>query len=267
MHSQTIITENDILSELDSSFKQIPGKYFPLKKENEFFYNFFLDLEHGYFNTASSKIHLFADEKRWAIVFEKSGYQNRKSSADIELVYIGNCIDSIKEKYEENTYISNSKYIELISYEEFEKIQNKKGTEMENFELIDESINEIEIRGKKVHFENNYKAFEKLGIIVRKFDNTKNLIGFEDILRYFNEKNPQIISATEEEIMGQIPKDLPKILTIEKFYYVSNFENILPSQQETFQIIAKVLVSRNKNLWKPKSKFNNHWSNLESGNL
>ncbi len=38
---------------------------------------FFMDLGHGYFYTANSRLSLFSNRRDWAIVFEKSGYANR----------------------------------------------------------------------------------------------------------------------------------------------------------------------------------------------
>lgn len=48
-----------------------------------------LILNMGYCETAGNRIHLYGDSTRWTIVFEKSGYQNRGPSAEIELDYIG----------------------------------------------------------------------------------------------------------------------------------------------------------------------------------
>ncbi|RZJ46331.1 MAG: hypothetical protein EOO44_22835 [Flavobacterium sp.] len=77
--------ETEILEQLDLAFNGIPSKYYPTGQPGDIKYNFFLDLEHGYCETAGSRIHLYADSARWIIVFEKSGYQNRGTSAEIEL--------------------------------------------------------------------------------------------------------------------------------------------------------------------------------------
>ena len=84
--------EKEILGELDSSFLGVAGKFYPKKIDNNVLYNFLIDLEHGYFLTAGNKIHLFADSKRWAIIFEVNGYNNRLNQAQIQLIYLGNCI-------------------------------------------------------------------------------------------------------------------------------------------------------------------------------
>ncbi|WP_131368670.1 DUF7003 family protein [Chryseobacterium luteum] len=258
-------TENEILEQLDLAFKGEPSKYYPKVRPQDIKYNFFLDLEHGYCETAGNRIHLYADEKQWAIVFEKSGYQNRATRAEIELDYIGNCIEYPVDKYPERNYITNANNIVLIDSDEYARIENKQaGNDLETFELIDENTKEIKVRNKLIPFNNNYKDYEKIGIELRDYDNPKKLIGFGDLIRYFNEINPSLISASEEEIKKYIPKNLKKLMTIDEFHYDPSTS---PSKQETYKLISKILVTKNTSYWKPSLESNNNWKNWESGNL
>lgn len=260
--------EIEILDQLNLAFNGTPSMYYPVGLPGDVKYSFFLDLENGYCETAGSRIHLYADLTRWVIVFEKSGYQNRGTSAEIELNYIGNCIDYPIDKYPERNYITNSSSIILIDPAEFERIENKEGVEMETFELIGHDIKEIKVRDKFVPFDNNYKNYEKVGIKIRDYDNPQKLIGFGDLIRYFHETNPQLINATEDEIQKYIPKDIPKLMTIENFHFESAYEKTnLPSQQETYKLLAKILTTRDTTNWKPTQKPNNSWKNWESGHL
>jgi hypothetical protein len=262
------ITEKEILEELDLSFKGIPSKYYPEIRSQDVKYNFFLDLEHGYCLTAGNRIHLFADDERWAIVFEKSGYQNRGTSGEIELNFIGNCIEYPIDKYPERNYVTNQSRIILIDPEEFERIENKDGEEIETFELIGQDIKNIKVRDVVIPFDNNYKNYEKVGIEISEYDNPKKLIGFGELIRYLHETDSLLISAKNEDIRNNIPNDVPKIMTIEKFHIGSAYEDTNPpSQQETFKLIAKILVTKDISKWKPTQIANNHWSNWESGNL
>lgn len=265
---QMTFTEIEILEQLDLAFNQAPSKYFPAGRPEDIKYNFFLDLEHGYCETAGNRIHLYADLIKWIIVFEKSGYQNRGTSAEIELNYIGNCIDYPIDKYPERNYITNSSRVILIDPTEFERIENKDGVEMETFELISQEVKEIKIRDKFVPFDNNYQNYKKVGIQIRDYDNPKKLISFGELIRYLHETNPKIISATEDEIRKHIPKDIPKLMTINEFHFISAYEKTNPpSQQETYKLLAKILVTRDTANWKPTHKPNNSWKNWESGHL
>jgi hypothetical protein len=252
-------TESDILEQLD--------KYFfaygmPFSKVEGIDDPFFPDLEHGYCETAGSRFHLFADAKRWALVFEKSGYQNRGFSAEIELDYFGNCITY---QHEEGNRSSNAEYITLIDASEFERVEGK---DEESFELIAQDVKEITVRGKAIPFESDPQKYKAVGIKIREDDNPKKLIGFADFVRYICETKPDLISATEDEIRKHIPKDLPKLMIIDDFHFHSVYEKSKPpGTQEMYQLIAKTLVSKDTSNWKPTLKPNNHWSNWECGNL
>jgi hypothetical protein len=262
-------TEKNILDELDFAFNGIPSNYFPKGRTEDIQYNFFLDLEHGYCHTASSRIHLYADKNRWAIVFEKSGFKNRASSSSIELTYIGNCIDYPIDEYVERNYLTNSCDVILIDFEEYDRIENKnEENEQATFELISNETKEIKVREIFVQFDNDFRNYAKLGIEISDYRNPHKLISFDNIIRYLHETNPNIISATETEIKQHIPSDLEKLMVINEFHFTSFYEkDIQPSQQEIYQLIAKVLTTQKIDYWQPTLESNNHWSNWESGNL
>lgn len=261
-------TENDILRKLDLAFFGTPSDDYPIGNEGDIKYNFFLDLEHGYCESAGNKIHLYADQDRWAIVFEKCGYQNRGDRSEIELNYVGNCINYPIDSYPERNYITNSNNISLITSEEYERIRNVDGIGMENFELISPTAEYVMIRDKKVPIEHGPQKYLDLGIQLREHENRKQLIGYGDIIKYYSDTNPSLVSATEDEIKLHIPIDIPKLLAIDKFHFSSTYDqNNPPRNQETYQLIAKVLVFRDPSLWKPLLESNNHWSNWESGHL
>ena len=57
-------------------------------------------------------------------------------------------------------------------------------------------------------------------------------------------------------------------MTIDEFHFVSAYEKTNPpSHQETYKLLAKILVTRDTTNWKPTQKANNSWKNWESGNL
>ena len=227
--------EQDILAEFDLAFLGQPGKYFPKNQEDNILYNFQFDLENGYLIIAGCRIHLFADKERWACVAETSGYHNRRMRGLIELYYYGNCITYPEHKIPERTYVSNMYDVELISEEEFERIKNINGSDMEQFELIAHEATKVLVRNKEITIEHNSSKYLEKGISFRDYENPQNLPGFEDLLRYLNETENELISATDDELRAYIPKDIPKIMTINSFHHKSNYDKEnLPSCNETF---------------------------------
>jgi hypothetical protein len=261
-------TEKEILEELNLAFSGLPGHYYPAGKPNDIRYNFFLDLENGYCKTASSRIHLYANADQWAIVFEKAGYQKRGYCADIELIYIGNCISYPVAHIMGRDYITNAVHIEIIEEEEYDRIENRNGDEEETHGLIGKEVKTIRVRDKKVPFHNDYLQYEDAGVRVREYSNSEKLVGFADVLRYLNETDPGLISATEDEIRKHFPKELKKLMALDKFHYSSfSDKETTPDKQETFRLIAKILCTGDTAYWKPLEEANNHWSNWESGHL
>jgi len=272
-NSEMPYTETDILKELDQAFKGQIGMYFPPTQETVIKYNFFLDLEHGYCKTAGSRIHLYADSVNWAVVFEKSGYQNRGGYAGIQLDYIGNCIDYIVERYNREqvlvpyTSMSNTKYIYLVTGDEYERIRNRQGAEPEQFELISGKVTSVSVRDSIVDLKDDPELYTQMGV-AGEYDNPRKLMSYGGLIRYIHETLPSVIQATEDDIRTNIPKNLPKIMTISEFHYSSIYDkDNLPSKQELFRMIAGILVMRDSTLWKPTQEANNHWRNWESGNL
>lgn len=258
-------TEADILHKLDLAFNGLPADDYPLGNPQDIKYNFFLDLEHGYCETAGSRIHLYADKKRWAIVFEKCGYQNRGDDAEIELNYVGNCIAYVIDTYPERQYISNTSRIVLISPEEYERIGSKNE---EDFELISPAATSLTMRGQQVPLEQDTAKYLAVGIHPSHYSNPRHLIGYGDVVRFLCATNSAVVSATDQEIRQHIPQDVPKLMTLDQFHFSSSYNKpSLPSKQETYQLIAKVLVTGDTANWQPRLKPNNHWSNWESGNL
>jgi hypothetical protein len=89
-----------------------------------------------------------------------------------------------------------------------------------------------------------------------------------------NLKYPEVFNSTEEELRACLPKDLPKLMTLNEWFHtdcakVRGFEDHAQSvrDNETFKLIADVLVSKDTSKFKPTIKPNSDWRNWNSGNL
>lgn len=258
----------DVLNHLDSvNSGSITSSYKGLDNE-DIAYSFFLDLEEGHVVLAGSYIHVYADDTNWAVVFETNGYHNRAFDASIQLIYAGNCIKYIEQVMGDRRYISNLEIIQLISADEFQRVLNRKGSEMEQFELIAKEFDTICIRGNDIPINHNQKDYIEKGIEVRDWDNPDKLIGFDELIRYLHEVKNPIIRASETDIRRNLPDGIEKIMEIRDFHYVDILEeDFLPSKEEIFQLIADIIISKSKDSWKPTKKSNNSWKNWDSGSL
>jgi len=235
-------TVNKILTELDNTFILSTNPLDPNNRKYD--YTFFLDLEHGYSFNAGSKIHLYADEENRAVIFETLVYQNRGDRFANELIYIGNCIIPVIETFDGKSTTSNMKIVTLVNSSELERITVKDSGK------IDANARFISINGNIIPLDNSGEIQE-----------------YEDLLLYLYRMNPPITCATEYEIRTQLPLDIPKLMEIDEFHYISNYDSILPSKQELYMLISQIIVQKEPCLWNPTQIPNNDSNNWESGFL
>lgn len=236
---QMLFTKAEILSSLDEVGKNP--------------YNIFPDLEHPYVYPIVNRIHLFADSNNWAIVFELCGYNNRSNTLSTQLVYFGNDLINLDREGENGKFLSNEKIEDLVSENELMDVSD------EDLK-INADVNEIAINGHIVPVERRREEYERLHI---KIENGE--VDLISLFRYANEADPSVFYLKDSIIAQSIREPLPKIMTINAWHYEpfafanGTMHGSKPSSYETFNLIADVLVMRDKSLYQPKSEPNNHW--------
>jgi hypothetical protein len=250
------------------TIKDKPGKY-TAKDIIEYFDNLpyvvsypFVDLEHPYFYTANSRLTLFADETRWAMAFEKSGYTPRGFRVELHLNYFGNCLEDLDPVPNSDEFY-NFQFLTLIDGPELRRIGLNKGESAEN---VGGRMNEVELRGQYVKIPTTKQGYVKWipDIMTRDYPEE---IDYRDLARYLAYEYEELCRATDEELRSHIPNDLPKIMVIDewrhKSYSVYNGSVLgdLPSSYETYRLIAEVLETKDPSRFKPTLSPNNHWIN------
>ncbi len=233
-------------------------------------YHFFVDLEHPYFLTASSRLTLYADKNRWAIVFEKSGYANRGFRGEIEFAYFGNCLRNLQDEGDVLGSTSNLKTAVLIDNAEIERIQG------DSFELVQKNIKTVKVRDTMLTIEHDAGKYAARNIAIDTSGNPLKLIDIPSLIRYLSEEHPQLFRATDKELRQCLPRDLPMLMHINQWHqdayykgrhYISQYQfedetsGAKPSSYETYRMIADILVSKDTSKWKPTLKPNNDWRN------
>jgi hypothetical protein len=242
--TQPPFTEQDILADLDECGGNAP-------------YKFFLDLDHRYVYTASSHITLFADKQRWAIVMEKTGFNPRGGNVPLELNFFGNCLQGLDKAGSDGQFTCNTKFLELIQGDEMERINT-------GVELVRRSADSITIRDQRVPLDQDNAQYEAIGIETRFTHNPDKLLSLEGLVRYLSEKHPALFRANDREFRTCLSGDLPRLMTIDRWVHPKDLglgdgPGPRPSTYETFQTIAKILVTRDTSLWKEPAAPNNDW--------
>lgn len=255
----TQIADQDVLNYLDNCIVDEP-------------YWFWMDLEHGYFCTANSRLTVYADKARWAIVFEKSGYLNRAFEIGLELNYFGNCLTNLARGGANNRYICNAKEVTLVDWYALKDIEA-------GFESVSLAAGAVRLRGEAVKIPTTKEGFAKwVPGIHEATDEEFPRPNFEDLGRYLAFEYADRCRATHAEKRQCLPADLPQIMKLDEwhhrsyYHYVNGPDNMLvgdaPSSYETFPRIAEVLATCDPSHFKPTLRPNTHWSNWpEAGNL
>ena len=155
------------------------------------------------------------------------------------------------------------KHKKKCSKEEFEKIEG-------DFELVSKEATTVKVRNKELTIDHNKQNYIAKGIEIQDFDNPDELIDYQSLVRYFDETNPEVFRATEDELRMCIPIDIPFVMKIDEWHHksFSEYGGDKPSSYETFNLIADILISKNVENWKPTLEPNNVWKNWpEAGGL
>ena len=234
-------------------------------------YCFFMNLQHGSFYTANSRLTLYADVSRWAIVFEKNGYANRGLRVDIELNFFGNCLRNLDRAGAEDRYVCNAKFVTLVDGDDLDEIAS-------DFEQVSLSAATVRVRGKPVQLPSAKEGYARWVPDIHVDNGYCERPVFCDLARFLAFEYAELCRATDDEKGQCLPADLPEIMTVDqwhhRFYYHYNdgLRDVVmgdaPSTYETFPLLAEVLATRDPSRFCPALPPNNHWSNWpEAGAL
>ena len=252
-------TANDIVESLDNCIIDEPNW-------------FYMDLGHGYLYTANSRLTLYADDDRWAIVFEKNGYGNRAGRIELELNFFGNCLRNLDRVGADDRYFCNAKWITLVDGDALKEIESY-------WESVSTTANSVRLRDQRVAIPAEKEDFAKwVPDIVGADDEESPRPRFQDLGRYLAFEYAGLCHATDAEKRLCVPADLPQIRTVDAWHhrqyshYVNGPERRLigeaPNTYETYPLLAEVLASRDLSRFRPTLPPNNHWSNWpEAGSL
>ena len=236
------IRREDILKELD---QLTPNKSLP-------------DFQYLSSSRATGKINLFADNNRWAIVIEVVAGEHLITHS------FGNCLSLQRAEDYNEPFPFNTAFFNLLEEEELSKIFDDNG-------FILKGARSIRLQGQTFEIPQDAKIYKKRGIPIASILNPQKLITLPALVRYLSQENPNVFSASEEELRYYLPSDLPKIFVIENWHHkdfamfptadinIHKPYGDRPSSYETWQMIADILVSKDVTLWKPVLKANSDW--------
>lgn len=77
-------------------------------------------------------------------------------------------------------------------------------------------------------------------------------------------KREPVLGTSKERRISLLP-EMSQILQLEEWNHPNLLEGELPSQSETFQQLAQVLATGNRDAYRPSQPPNTHWKNWPDG--
>jgi hypothetical protein len=233
--SAMAITEKEILDQLDQCTADF---VFPM-------------LDNGYIYPITQRLNCYGDEHRWAIVIEAVGYSVRggdhNGMSNCLHVY-GNCLDR-------EPGVINEDFLHMTD----------DGPDGPTFDdeygwYVPQEGGTVTLRGAVVQFDLSESAREAKGITM-----VEDRLSATDLFRSLLPEHREQFLATEDELRQRIPKDLPLLLKLDDWYHPDVVSGEKPSENETFQLLAQVLSSRDPSQYVPTKQPNTHWKNWPDG--
>lgn len=231
-----MIDRQDILHQLDTATEDYD---FPM-------------LDNGYYYHGDQHLRIFRDKSRWAILLEVLAYNNHHDGINgittIANVF-GNCLTGKNDNDNFNNFAFDNGIqtflhdkTNLVSYLNIEA------------KTIKVKEREIPIISNKEHYLMKGIQFE--------FD---GMIQPWEFMRGLIPEQSKLFWLTREEASGKIPIDLPVLMRLENWHHpdIACSEN--PSQTETFQQLADVIITGDKSIYNTKEIKNTHWTNWPMG--
>jgi hypothetical protein len=212
-------------------------------------------LDNGYVYPAGTKLTAYRDEKRWALIIETIGFSYRGGGHDgiSNCLYIyGNCITYQPGTRNENFLYPTTDAKDCSTFDEHE------------FFYLNPTCRSFLLKGKSEPIIHDRNSYQSHGI---ELEDEEKIKAFE-FLRLLNALHHDKLVATEKEVRERIPMDIPKVLELHEWFHPDVTNEELPSVNETFQQIARVLETGDIQFYRPTEKPNTHWRNwLEGGTL
>ena len=209
-------------------------------------------LDNGYTYLVDSRLSAYRDDKRWALIIEAVGFHIRAGGHN----GINNCLHIFGNCLEFEPGTNNLNFLSMTDNSE-----DGDPFDQEYMDSLNPEVKSMLLRGEKISVTTDPEFYMQKGIELE--DPPKIMIW--EFLRAVNSDYKEKLLATEDEIRLRIPTDLPLILKLDEWYHNDLADGEKPSQNETFQMIAKALEKGDARLYKPTNKPNNHWRNWPDG--
>ena len=220
-------------------------------------------LDNGYLYLAATRLSVHRTEADWGIVIEVFGHSPRAGLPDTNIYTFASTLHNrdTEEKYKSlqayENYLANnphneSRFVFPIDSQEWE--------DADDCEYIAAGATTVIVRGEAVKLP-AMEEYEQYGIGL---ENRPRIHVFELCRFLAGVKREHVLSTSEERRISLLP-EMRQILQLEEWNHPNLVGGELPSQSETFQQLAQVVVTGNRDAYRPSQPPNTHWKNWPDG--
>ena len=182
-------------------------------------------LDNAYVYPAATRMTLFRDAERWAIVIEVLGFNSHMGGTggiDDALYCFGNCLKRPPGISPEDT-------LRPVSDGDSGPLFDEDGITLRR------SATDLRIRGCRVPLPRGPEHYLERQILL---EIAPEVQGFE-LLRGLLPEHRDLLLATDDELRARVPADLPQILRLEEWSHPDISEGDMPAESPTFQALPK----------------------------
>lgn len=220
-------------------------------------------LDNGYVYLAATRLSLHRTEADWAMVIEVFGYSPRSGLPDTHIHTFASTLhnrDSVQqyvnrqayENYLKNHPHNESRFIFPIGSGDWQ--------DPESCDYIAEGAKAVMLRGNVA----TLPALEEYSHHEIELEDPSRVHVFALCRFLAAVEREQVLSNSEERRISLLP-EMQQILLLEEWNHPNLVEDELPSQSETFRQLAQVLVTGDRDAYRPVAPPNTHWKNWPDG--
>lgn len=219
-------------------------------------------LDNGYVYLAATRLSLYRTEDEWAMVIETFGYSPRSWLPDTCIYTFAStiCDRDIPKGYGPKE-ISN--LLALNPYNDMRFVYPiESGDWQDDMDFVAaEKPTELVVRGHRQPI----PSFEEYAIRRITLQHSPR-VQILELCRFLADDVRDLVLATADERRMSIMPSMVQILQLEEWHHPNVVDsNERPSGSETFQQLAQVLATGDKELYRPSQRPNTHWRNWPAG--
>ncbi|MGV3660223.1 MAG: DUF7003 family protein [Prosthecobacter sp.] len=217
-------------------------------------------LDNGYVYLAATRLALFRSDAEWAITTEVFGFSPRTGLPDLQIGTFASSLARRKTPADYATPEAHAAYLQRQPHDEALFVYPfEEGGWLEE-ECMAPQASMVRLRAQPITVPSLVEYAGK-GIVLESADQAHVF----EFCRWVAGERRSDVLATDEEQRWHVPADLVKILELDEWHHPDLVNDELPSQTETFQQLAQVLVEGDVTLYKPTKPANTHWKHWPEG--